>query len=110
MTYFFYKNNQDDKIWWVYETPIEGHKFSFDKKRIFTIFKDYPQNLTDEQREIFDKENPDWAEYFRTAKNKSLNENLEFLAKKAAEKENSQEKARQKDVEENGFMIDGELH
>lgn len=109
MTYFFYKNSQDDKIWWVYETPIEGHKFSFDQKRIFTIFKDYPQNLTDEQREIFDKENPDWAEYFRTAKNKSLNENLEFLAKKAAEKEKNQEKARQKDVEENGFMIDGEL-
>lgn len=38
---------------------------SFDKKTIFNIFADYPHKLTKEQKEIFDKENPYWADFFR---------------------------------------------
>lgn len=36
--------------------------FSFDKKRIFNMFRDYPHELTPEQKKIFDEENPYWKE------------------------------------------------
>jgi hypothetical protein len=61
----FYKNNENDKIWWADQIGIKGgFFFSFDKKKIFSLFKDYPQNLTKEQKELFDLENPEWARYF----------------------------------------------
>ncbi|MGL5973496.1 MAG: DUF7675 family protein, partial [Oscillospiraceae bacterium] len=59
-------NNNADKIWWQ-ETPdqVGLWLFSFDKKTIFNMFEDYPYNLTKEQKEIFDKENPEWKEFFQ---------------------------------------------
>ena len=39
--------------------------FSFDKKVKFNLFRDYPYKLTLEQKEIFDKENPYWADFFK---------------------------------------------
>lgn len=61
----FYKNNGADKIWWVDNLDSKGeHLFSFDKKKIFNLFEDYPHNLTAEQKEIFDKENPFWVDFF----------------------------------------------
>ena len=38
--------------------------FTFDKKTFFNRFADYPHKLTAEQKEIFDRENPFWAEFF----------------------------------------------
>lgn len=62
----FYKNNPTDKIYWVENLESVGEfLFSFDKKRVFNLFRDYPYMLTDEQKEIFDKENPQWAEFFK---------------------------------------------
>lgn len=61
----FYKNNRGDKIWWVDSSESVGQwLFTFDKKTIFNMFSDYPYKLTPEQKEIFDKENPNWAEFF----------------------------------------------
>lgn len=61
----FYKKNKNDKIWWVNNLDATGEfLFSFDKKKIFNLFRDYPDKLTEEQREIFDKENPYWKEFF----------------------------------------------
>lgn len=69
----FYKNNTNDIIWWVEEGeeingefyPSDGNfLFSFDKRKIFNLFRDYPQELTPEQKAIFDKENPYWANFF----------------------------------------------
>ena len=59
----FYKDNPTDKIWWVeFEEPIVGeHWFSFDKKQLFNFFRDFPEKLTQEQIEIFKKENPTLA-------------------------------------------------
>lgn len=65
----FYKKNDDDKIWWINNKEQVGeHLFTFDKKTIFNLFKDYPYKLTSEEKEIFDKENPYWADYFKDRK------------------------------------------
>lgn len=65
----FYKNNKDDKVYWVDNTEEVGvHLFSFDKKKVFNLFSGYPYKLTDEQKIIFDKENPEWAEFFKDRK------------------------------------------
>lgn len=62
----FYKNEPDDKIWWLEDTDKIGEfLFSFDKKKVFNLFRDYPQALTPEQKELFDKENPFWADFFK---------------------------------------------
>ena len=62
----FYKKNKNDKIWWIDDLDSFGkHMFSFDKVKIFNLFEDYPHNLTPEEKEIFDKENPYWKEFFK---------------------------------------------
>ncbi len=62
----FYKNNENDKIWWCDELDSFGrYLFTFDKKKIYNLFEDYPYNLTKEQKDIFDKENPYWTNFFK---------------------------------------------
>ncbi len=39
-------------------TPIGPMYFSFDKKRIFNFWPDYPDKLTTEQIKLFNKHNP----------------------------------------------------
>lgn len=69
MKYEFYKENPNDKIWWVEVTDQVGvRQFSFDKKKIYNLFADYPHNMTAEEVEIFDKENPFWANFFKNRK------------------------------------------
>lgn len=61
----FYKHNESDSVWWVDDMDsIGSFLFSFDKKKIFNLFEDYPHKLTKEQRKIFDEENPHWKEFF----------------------------------------------
>ena len=65
----FYKQSPKDKIWWTTDLSARGrYLFSFDKKKIFNLFADYPHNLTKEQKELFDKENPYWADFFKDRK------------------------------------------
>lgn len=65
----FIKNNPTDKIWWVDNPDVKGEfLFSFDKEKVFNLFADYPWKLTKEQRRIFDKENPYWADFFKDRK------------------------------------------
>lgn len=59
----FYKVQDSDKVYWIASDHIGEHMFSFDKKIIYNLFADYPNNLTEEQVEIFDKENPYWANF-----------------------------------------------
>lgn len=57
----FYKVNEDDQIWWVdYIGQIGLEAVSFDRKKILFIFGDYPKNFSKEEKELFDKENPEW--------------------------------------------------
>jgi len=61
----FYKENKNDTIWWVDGLDTKGEfLFSFDKKKIYNLFADYPHNLSKEEKEIFDRENPYWVEFF----------------------------------------------
>lgn len=62
----FYKENEADQVWWVDTSDRDGEfLFSFDKKKVFNLFTNYPHNLTPEQKEIFDKENPYWKDFFK---------------------------------------------
>lgn len=60
----FYKKAKNSRIWWV-EVPgdIGTNLFSFDKKKIYSLFEDYPDKLTLEEREIFKEDEPFWAKF-----------------------------------------------
>ena len=60
-----YKNNENDTVFWVDNPDVKGEfLFTFDKKKVYNLFADYPHNLTKKEKEIFDKENPYWADFF----------------------------------------------
>ncbi len=67
--YRFYKNHRSDKLCWVDELDENGEPLigtllvSFDGKTVLNLWTDYAR-LTDEQRMLFNTENPYWAEYF----------------------------------------------
>lgn len=49
MKYAFYKNNKKDTIYWVDNYDVIGEfLFSFDKKTIYNLFRDYPYKLNKE--------------------------------------------------------------
>lgn len=60
----WWKDGPTNEIWW----RDNGHKgefiFSFDKTKEYNLFQDYPYRLTAEEKELFDKENPHWKEFF----------------------------------------------
>lgn len=58
-----------ESIWWVDTSDRDGlFLFSFDKKKVYNLFQDYPQKLTAKEKEIFDRENPFWANFFNPKK------------------------------------------
>lgn len=60
------KNNDTDTIWWLEDPNVIGEWiFKFDETQQFNLFEDYPWKLTPEQKQIFDSENPFWAEFFK---------------------------------------------
>lgn len=60
-----FKKNEQDEIWWIDTSDCDGEwVFTFDKKNFFNLFSDYPHKLTAEQKAVFDKENPFWADFF----------------------------------------------
>ena len=64
--YVFYKNKPTDKIYWIDNIGVIGEfLFTFDKKKIYNLSRDYPQRLTPKEKIIFDKENPYWADFFK---------------------------------------------
>lgn len=62
----FYKEKESDKVYWVDNQDTIGRfLFSFDKKKIYNLFQDYPDKLNEEERAVFDRENPYWVEFFQ---------------------------------------------
>lgn len=69
----FYKDkeNKDNKIWWTSKIDTIGElNISFDRKKIYNLFEDYPYNMSEEEIEIFEKEEPYWANFFAWRKQK----------------------------------------
>lgn len=64
----FYKENPMDKIWWKESEQVGVWEFSFDKQKVYNMFRDYPHNMTKNEVAIFDKENPFWADFFKDRK------------------------------------------
>lgn len=59
----WYKEEGSD-IWWLDDDNIGTWTFSFDRKKQFVLFRDYPYKLTKEEIEIFKKNEPYWADFF----------------------------------------------
>lgn len=67
----FYKEKETDVIYWARDDKMLGQIFfSFDKKKLYNVHRDYPKNMTIKEVEIFDKEFPDIAEYYSYRKKK----------------------------------------
>ena len=61
----FYKESETSKVWWIDKIDVKGEfLFSFDQKKMYNLFLDYPHNMTEEEVRIFDRENPFWSDYF----------------------------------------------
>lgn len=57
----WYKHN---KVYWKDNTNIGEHIFSFDMKKEYNLFSDFPYKLTPEEVDIFIESELYWAEYF----------------------------------------------
>lgn len=65
----FYKDSEESKVWWIDKIGVIGEfLFSFDKKKIYNLFLDYPHNMTEEEVRIFDSENSFWRDFFSDRK------------------------------------------
>lgn len=61
------------QVTWLRNPKQKGELlFTFDGVRVYNLFKDYPHELTAEQKAVFDKESPYWAEFFRDKEKKEM--------------------------------------
>lgn len=61
-----YKAHEGDQAWQIhYPNSVGKLAVTFDKKKILNLWRDYPENFTSEEKEIFDRENPYWANFFK---------------------------------------------
>lgn len=63
----WFKNEETDTIWWL-DNGDEGKGifiFSFDQKKQYNLFEDYPHNMKPEEVVIFNNENPFWQDFFK---------------------------------------------
>ena len=65
MSNSWYKNEETDVVWWKDTAAVGEWIFSFDKETEFNMFSDYPYKLTPQQKDIFDRENPHWKDFFK---------------------------------------------
>ena len=47
---------------------IGEFNFTFDGEKIYSMWKDYPYNLTEEEVKLFDEAEPYWADFFKDRK------------------------------------------
>lgn len=60
------KNENNSRCIWIDQPDQVGEMlFSFDGVKIYNLFRDYPHALTEEEKQIFDIENPFWADFFK---------------------------------------------
>lgn len=54
----FMKKSESALISWVVPTAYGDQRFSFDRKKIYDFWKDYPEKLSNEEQAIFRNECP----------------------------------------------------
>lgn len=54
----FMKKSESDLISWVVPTAYGDQRFTFDRKKIYDFWKDYPEKLSENERLIFRREFP----------------------------------------------------
>ena len=76
----FYKHKISQRVWNVdLAEQITGPVlFTFDRKKIYNWWSDYPQKLKPKEIEIFEEDNPFWANYSKKRKKEAQ----EILKKK----------------------------
>ena len=71
----FYRNKRGDKIWRVDRVDeIGGIEVSFDKKKIYNLWTDYPSKFSAEEIEIIKKKCLTWLTFFRVEKKNKVGE------------------------------------
>lgn len=51
---------------WIEDPDTIGEmKFTFDGEKIYNLFRDYPHELTPDEKVVFDAINPYWADFFK---------------------------------------------
>ena len=62
----FDEEDRTSQVKWLRDPSQKGaFLFTFDGKKVFNLFRDYPFALTEEQKAVFDSENPYWADFFK---------------------------------------------
>ena len=62
-------DNKGLEFMWLPKSDKVGERlFTFDGKQIFNLFRDYPNALTPEQKQVFDDANPFWVDFFKDRK------------------------------------------
>lgn len=63
----WFKNEETDTIWWLDNGDEKKgiFIFSFDQKKQYNLFEDYPHNMKPEEVVIFNNENPFWQDFFK---------------------------------------------
>lgn len=57
-----FEREDGEQIWWVVNDGTTGPLlFSFDRQKVYNYWTDYPDKLSPEELEIFDREQPLWA-------------------------------------------------
>jgi len=66
--YTFSKWRENDKVYMVDDGTIGSLLFSFDKKKIYNLWTDYPDAFSKEELAIFNEEYPYWRDFFSKRK------------------------------------------
>ena len=66
------------KTWWVDTVNVGEFLFTMDKKRVYNLFRDYPDKLSLEEWIEFTEDNPYWAKFFK-------DRNVDYITQNADE-------------------------
>ena len=64
----WYKEHPKDKTVWLAQPDVIGeYIFHIEggSGKIYNMFADYPHNMNPNDKKVFDRENPFWADFFK---------------------------------------------
>ena len=77
-----FRKNRGDKVWWVEEDDVYGNmEFTFDKKKVYNLFRDYPEKLSVKEWMVFNEENPYWKNFFERSNDRYIQDHFEEIAR-----------------------------